>query len=380
MEVLAAQAENINQNQRELEQRYDLETYFAELVNGSMRTDFEMHFDGRDLISEDGRGLDATTKDGQLEARKQAKSTPELWFEVRRRDLEREEFHEAIEMARGERPNTIIAVSDFPEELADAKEDVGGYNITRKQTMLRILTRQPDGNVHMYSQSLDGSNRQALEAIYGHFGLHPEPGELLGQRINVDLPPEKQAILADELTGVYDHSLETQQGGQWYAGRRPADYRNTYEFVCGQQDLIDECIRLDGLGWLNDKFMYGIAAEMNKRFKVEKDGVTSGAEQQSAAIDRKLLHEAIERAGDEARSRGESFSACGVTLNADGSSSDQFEQAGYGNKACREIKDGQIVQCPHCKKTVKAIVPKEEKVYCSNTECKMAAPELARKK
>lgn len=346
MEVLAAQAETINQEELEHEQRYDLETYFAELVNGSMRTDFEMHFNGRDLISEDGRGLDETTKDGQLEARKQAKGAPDLWFEVRRRDLEREEFHEAIEMARGERPNTIIAVSDFPQELTDAKGDVGGYNVTRKQTMLRILTRQPGGKVHMYSQSLDGSNRQGLEAIYEHFGLHPEPGELLGQRINVDLPPEKQAILADELTGTYDRSLEAQHGGQWYAGRRPADYRNTYEFVCRQQDLVDECIRLDGFGWLNDSFMYDVAAEMNERFKVEKQGVTRPGFR-SMAIDPAILHQAIERAGTEARSRGTSFSACGVTLNADGSSGDQFEQAGYGNKIDEDC-EFKSKKCPEC--------------------------------
>lgn len=356
-ETLVAQAENLDHEQHESQQRCDLQTYFAELVNGSMRTDFEMHFDGRDLVSEDGRGLDETTKDGQLEARKQTKGAPDLWFEVRRRGLEREEFHEAIEMARGDRPNTIIAVSDFPQELANAKEDVGGYNVTRKQTMLRILTRQPDGNVHMYSQSLDGSNRQALEAIYGHFGLQPEPGELLGQRINVDLPPEKHAILADELTGVYDRSLEIQQGGQWYAGRRPADYRNTYEFVCRQQDLIDECIRLDSLGWLNDKFMYGAAAEMNERFKVEKHSAVNPASR-PVAVNPAMLHQAIEQAGAEARGRGVSFSACGVTLNADGSSGNQFEQAGYGNKTDKDC-EFTSKECPMCgTKNVKTKVTK----------------------
>ncbi len=356
-ETLAVQAENIDQSQHERQQRYDLQTYFAELVNGSMRTDFEMYFDGSDLVSEDGRSLDETTKDGQVEARRIAKDTPDLWFEVRRRDIERDEFKEAMEMARGERPNTIIAVSDFPQELIDAKQDVGGYNVTRKQTMLRVLTRQPDGNVRMYSQSLDGSNRQALEAIYERFGLQPEPGELLGQRINVDLQPEQQATLTGELTGIYDRSLETQNGGQFHAGRRPVDYRNTYEFVCNQQDLIEECVRLDSLGWLNDKFMYGVAAEMNDRFKVEQHGVAN-PEPRPMAIDPTLLHQAIERAGAEARSQGVSFSACGVTLNADGSSGNQFEQAGYGNKTDEDC-EFTSKECPMCgTKNVKTKVTK----------------------
>jgi hypothetical protein len=356
-ETLTAQAEHTNHEQRECQQRYDLQTYFAEQVNGSMRTDFEMYFDGADLVSEDGRSLDETTKIGQQEARAQAKANPKLRFEVRRRDLEREEFQEAVEMARGDRPNTIIAVSDFPQELVGAKQDVGGYNVTRQQTMLRILTRQPDGNVHMYSQSLDGSNRQALEAIYGHFGLQPEAGELLGQRINVDLSAEQQSLLADELTGVYDRELETQHGGQWHAGRRPTDYRNTYEFVCRQQDLVEECIRLDDLGWLNDKFMYGVAAEMNDRFIAEEQE-TGNSEPRPIAIDPTLLHHAIEQAGAEARRQGMSFSACGVTLNADGSSGNQFEQAGYGNKS---DEDCEFVskQCPMCgAKNVKTKVTK----------------------
>ncbi len=346
LEALAAQAEKTNQEWREYEQRYDLQTYFAELVDGSMRTDFEMRFDGSDLISEDGRGLDATTKDGQRDASRLAERAPDLSFEVRRRGAEREEFHEAVEMARGKRPNTIIAVSDFPQELLDAKHDVGGYNVTRKQTMLRVLTRQPDGSVRMYSQSLDGSDRQALEAIYGRFGVRPEPGELLGQRINVDLPPEQQAVLTDELTGIYDRSLESQHGGQWHAGRRPADYRNTYEFVCRQQDLIDECIRLDNLGWLNENFMYDVAAEMNNRFKAESARL-GPKNPRPNIVDSALLHQAIEQAGVGARGQGLSFSACGVTLNADGTNGNQFEQAGYGSKTDKDC-EFTSKSCPMC--------------------------------
>lgn len=330
----ALQAEYINQEERQLQQRYDLETQFAEIINGSMRTNFELRLNGYDLIGEDGRSMRAVADKSLIKAKDIAKQYPKLWFEVRRRNLERDEIHEAIEMAHGEGLNTMVVVSDFPEELTGAQEDVGGYNVTRKQTMLRILTRQPNGNIQMYSQSLDGSNREALEAIYAHFGVKPEAGELLSQRLRVDLPWEKQTKLIDELKGVYDNSLSEQFGGEWYAGRRPADYRNTYEFVGMQQDLIEECLRLDKLGWLNDSVMYKMSATMQKRFATAQQG-NIGTLPHMASIDLAVLHKEIELAGTQARQTGASFSACGATLRADGpdgSTENQMELAGYGNK------------------------------------------------
>jgi hypothetical protein len=46
------------------------------------------------------------------------------------------------------------------------------------------------------------------------------------------------------------------------------------------------------------------------------------------------------------------------------------------HKKCPEIKNGQSVRCPGCKKQVKAIVPDPEKIYCNNPTCKLAAPHL----
>ena len=90
------------------------------------------------------------------------------------------------------RPNTIMVVSDFPPELCDYPQDVGGYNVSRQQTYLRIYGRQTNGRMVMFSQSLDLSNRQALEQIYDFFGVQPQPGELLSQRLHIDLPDNEQ--------------------------------------------------------------------------------------------------------------------------------------------------------------------------------------------
>ncbi len=339
------------QSQKIEELHYDLSTQFAELVDGAMRTDFALYYDGTDLIGEDGRSLDKTTRDGCEDAKQMARTNPNLWFGVRRTSLERQEFEELLTMGRGEGPNTKVVVSDFPQELMNAKEDVGGYNVTRKQTMLRILIRKPDGNLHMYSQSLDSSNREALEAIYAHFGLMPEPGELLGQRIDANLSWEQQETLASELAGVYDRSLSEQFGGEWHAGRRPVDYRNTYDFVCRQQDLITECIRLNSLGWLNEGIMYKMSATMNKRFKAElQPNELEALPVQIVNPDnlQEWLYNEIETAGAEARQAGMTFSACGVTLGGEGMANNSFEQAGYGDKT--KPKDCEFVskKCPVC--------------------------------
>jgi len=214
--------------------------------------------------------------------------------------------------------------------------------------MLRVLIRQPNGTIRMYSQSLDGSNRKALEAIYSRFGLTPEPGELLGQRIQVDLSAEQQATLVDDLTNTYDNSLIEQFGGEWYAGRRPADIRNTYDFVCKQNDLIETCIQLQRVGELTDRFMYDVAATMQQRFTVEKQNITSLIPRLINVNEMSILRE-LQNNGQLARRAGMSFSACGGTLNPDGFNQELgFLNAGYGDeedsKNCSYISK----QCPMC--------------------------------
>lgn len=316
-----------------LEAHYDVVTQFSELVDGSMRTSFELSFDGRELYGPDGRALGEVTQEALNDAKRIVRQSPELRFEVRRRSLEDEEVDLARKMARGELPNTMVIPSDFPAELNEATEDVGGYNVSRKQTMLRVLALKPDGNVQLYSQSLDGSDRASLEAIYSHFGQSAEPGELLGQRIHVDLSPEDQVNLVDNLMGVYDQTMAANHGGAWYAGRRPADYRNTYDFVCTQRDLVQECIRLRLDGQLNDSLMYDLAATMQDRFKLAKQDIR-GFIPRLVEVPLELLHQEIKTAGAEARLRGESFSACGGILRGeefDKSTESQMELSGYGN-------------------------------------------------
>lgn len=350
METLAATQNELSDQDRERQIYIDLLTQFSELVDGNMRTDFDLELAGDDLIGEDGRGLDKITKDALDEAKQIALGTPELSGEPRRRRHEREEFEQVLAMAKGEGTNTLIVISDFPQELMKATKDVGGYNVSRKQTMLRVFIRPPVGRIRMFSQTLDGSNRQALEAIYKNYNQIPEQGELLGQRIPVELNPYEQENVVNQAVGVHDTNLADQFGGEWYAGRRPGDIRNTYEFVSRQYDLIEACVKLQKDNLLDDRTMYDVAATMQKRFDLEQRGNISTAPREQVVNLHAFYHE-IQIIGDEARWEGKSFSGCGVTLRpdgTDGSTENNLELAGYGNKSNTADCEFISKECPMC--------------------------------
>ena len=328
----------------------DATTQFAELVDGSMRTEFELTLIDDDLYGRDGRSMGEVTEKALTDAKEAAKKNPALWFEVGRRSTEREEYLEMLAMAKGEGPNTMIVTSDFPHALKEAKKDVGGYNVTRQQAMERAITRPKVGILRMHSQTLDGSDRKALEAIDEEFGFKTHDGELLGQRRRFDLSADEQAVIMDRIVGVYDKRMSTQHGGEWYAGRRPADYRNTYEFVCQQRDLLDACVDLMLTNKLTKNMMYDMAATMQARFEKNKTTKIEPIQNtdMSSIINAEFiswaartftnqgaLYQEIQMAGQSARKAGKSFSACGSTLTSEGEDSSvesQLEAAGYGSK------------------------------------------------
>jgi len=151
--------------------------------------------------------------------------------------------------------------------------------------------------------------------------------------------------------------MAAQYGGVWYAGRRPADYRNTYDFVCRQHDLVQACVDLRLTDELSDDVMYNLAATMQKRFRSEKE-VTINLDPKSAAVNQAMLQLEVQQAGMEARLSGQSFSACGSTLNGGG-----FEEAGFGNKT-NETTSYSFDKKMHCVVCQKEPSQKEAKKMC----------------
>ncbi len=324
----------------------DAATWLAEVLDGSMRTPFEYQFDGTELYAEDGGALGPIFDDAIEDARRTAVRRPQLSFELRRRQAEKKEYDDMLAMMRGDAPNTMVVLSDFPAELMTATEDVGGYNITRKTAMLRVLTREGD-SLKMYSQTLDGSDRGALTDIYRYFNRVPAEGELLGQRIAVDLNQEEQQHITDRLMGIYDQGMQYRYGGNWHAGRREYAQQDTYTFVLNQHELVDYCAQHDLLGLDRRTDLYNVAALITERFESSKnsDG-TYVLEPQSIVMnyfDQASLQQQLMGAGNVARSAGKQFNGCGITAAAieheNQSADEQLEEAGYGNQADKQEAD-----------------------------------------
>ena len=391
METLAEQPINYVHTElnREHRHRTDTATWLAETLNGSMRTHFEFSYDGADFIGEDGGSASEIFNSAIEVARLMVRENPSLMFELRRRLIERRELDDMHAMVKGDLPNTMITISDFPPELMDANEDVGGYNIRRQQTMLRVITHEEDGKIHVTTQSLDGSNRQALEAIYKTMSEVAEPGELLSQKMYCSLPSRWQPQLINNLTTVYDRELSTQFGGQWHAGIPKSLNPNvvdTYEFAESQHDLIEWFTSekmADSTG--AEKLRYKLAATVAERYEAhlrflagKSHEITGNPKTNINAMPyisptraifgyQKNLQQEMNGASRRASASGKSFSGCGASVKAvndNYSTEDQLSGAGYGNKAGEKAKIPQTIKCPECKQPS----PKE-KVIKKDTWC-----------
>ncbi len=314
----------------------DTITWMAEVLDGQMRSRFDYHYDGQDIIANDGGPLRPVFENALSDARQKAVNDQCYDFEFRRRQAEYREYQDILAMARGETShNTIVVVSDFPQEVSALGSDFGGYNACRRQTMLRIITKNPDGGITMTSQSLDGSDRTALESIYQHLGAEPAPGELLGQRIYLNESAQAQAGLTDELTAVYDSSLSFTRGGQWYAGRSGSDRQNTVQFAINQTDLINAYL----LGPMDQTATYNLSAAITARFKNRHSGEAGVCNSNSSEHNMMLAVIEMQAQGRLASTAGKTFSGCGATLGSGNSAENQLTNLGYSDGLLKADED-----------------------------------------
>ena len=220
----------------------DVETLFAEMLDGAMCTPFEYTYDPATdtLTAEDGGDVDKIFKDAHVNICKIVEKNPNAGFEKRRNELELGELEDMHAMMRGELGNTMVVISDFPEELKRYPKDYMGYNVTRQQTMMRVFVRD-ENKLKMFTQSLDQSYRPGLEAIYRELKTFPTQGELLGQRIHVDLSEAEQLALLPRLLGVYDSVISAKTGTRHHAGieiKNSETSVDTYGFVKKQEDIV----------------------------------------------------------------------------------------------------------------------------------------------
>lgn len=348
--VLILSIETINDQElgfnHELRYINDFITDAAEVLNGSMRTptEYQFDYDNQDIIASDGSSLGKIMLDSVTHAEQMVQTSPQLSFELRRRKIEYDEFGDMLQMMNGIAPNTMVVVSDFPPELMNYPKDVGGYNVQRRQTFLRVIQKQPDGSVQMYSQSLDGSNRKALEGLYRLNGFVAEEGELLGQRMRFDSDENGEEIV-ERLMNEYDRSLHEQSGLNFRAGiiLREKNVENTFEFVKTQQDLINLAVNYRKNGTYEEN-RYNIMALISERFekyskstevKDELFPEFNNNQNNTAAglvINQSQIAHELVMAGNRAAVSGKTFNGCGMTSSTSLTAQEELENAGVGNK------------------------------------------------
>lgn len=309
----------------------DTTTWLAEAVQGSMRSEFTYRFDGHELYARDGSEMSEIFS----KAIDKADKLPvNLAFEARRRRHEWNEYEDMVAMAKGELPNTMVVISDFPEELMQEQKDVGGYNVSRKQTMLRVIRKNEEGEITVVSQSLDGSDRESLEYLYEYLGVEsPQEGELLGQRryVHIDDPAQRE-LLTDTLLREYDRSMQAKTGIRHHAGIQNGEPINTYNFVCGQTDLLS--VYLESSNTINDneQLLGSIAAAISERYYKAMQGEVVPVKQVNSSmhLPTSVFNE-IHQAAARAVSQGKIFSGCGGSIEI--KATDELDQLGYGNQS-----------------------------------------------
>jgi hypothetical protein len=353
--------------------RDDTSTWLAETLHGSMYTTFNLKFDGQEIYAKDGRSMGRVLTDSVEAAELMVQQMPNLLFEYRRRLIELEEHQVMLGMVRGELPNTTIVVSDYPEELVNQTDDLGGYNSRRQQTMLRVITADKEsGTVKIETQSLDRSNRQALEAIYQQMGFTPEPGELLSQTMHLDLNETWQKQLISNLRDVYDSSLKNQFGGDWHAGIKlnPEEVQiDTYEFVNRQEDLIEWFVGNQVAGTTTNIDRIGLAETIRKRYELEIQKTKpvfitrSVLAIQNYNLFNPNVGNLIAEQAVIAISEKRVFSGCGLTIQAGKINQEsEFETAGYGNKSDKssDYKFDKKMYCVVCQAPPSKEEPKKK--------------------
>lgn len=338
----------------ELGHKNDAETWLAEVLDGSMQTKFEFTTDTEDIYAEDGSSLGDVFHNAIVECEQLIKDNPALDFELPRRLEERNEYLDMLAMIRGELPNVMVVRSNFPRQLVGAEKGIGGYNVQRKQAMLRVITwNGVERKLTIQSQSLDQSNQVGLEAISDALGFQDHPGESLGQRRHITAPEEVAPEIIDQLTGVYDRAMHLQYGGEWHAGRTSADKSNTYDFVRRNQDIVQRVAAQYAKGIYSSPELYDCSATLKRRLEAEQ--ATGLAYEYDAVagwdVERqRQLNEEIHYAGAISRSNGDTFDGCGMSIGTD--AQDQSEASGYGNKK-DDTGDCDFTsrECPECHKT-----------------------------
>jgi hypothetical protein len=373
-------------------------SHLAEGMGRAARTSFILKRQGGELVSfREGQWrpyMDMLVT-GLRVAKQEAKDDPRRDFLATWADNNMKQGDDMNSLRPGQRRSWY---SSYPHKEAAlyGKQFIAscGLDFDRQLGFLYQATCLEDGSVLLETQTVDRSDRAGFENAMAAAEQHPE----------ADL---------DELTRAYDEILMSRRGGTFSAGRRPErSEKDTWEFINQQQALIDYLLdELENIAasrlpeyaeeQATKKHIYGVWAH----FKELLDGTVPPRQSGASALPLQYaekgqptiignlsppdiaqqVHQSYLRFVQE----GRVLVGCGGSISIlkgekdimDASVDDIFSAIFGGEKNCPEVKNGQITNCPHCGKRVRAIVEKEkhtnsEIIYCSNDACEFAAPAL----
>jgi hypothetical protein len=361
-------------------------SYLVEGVGKAARTDFALRREGNDLVyfnKGQWQPYETMLQTGLEVAQKEATEDPRRAFLV---DMAIDDQARGFAM-RGLRPGEKITwTSPYRYQVANRYGDKFmndcGLNSERKLGFICQATGTEDGII-LQSQTVDLSDPDAFAVV----------DEALEADQQVDL---------DDLLELHDNLLERKFGEPHFAGRTETDCQeNAWNTVLKQKDLITHL--LDGLETIaqqslpkdrvdkvTKRHIYGVWAAFKERldgnYVPDRSGTHTLFYDKTVVVSYKHdVAAEVERAFNKFVSEGRVMVGCGGSISLLQGEEDTLKASGkevhsaiFGGKACKEVKDGEITNCPSCKNRVKAIVPNRSKIFCSNDLCKLAAPGLQR--
>lgn len=243
-------------------------SFLAEGVDRASRTDFVLRRQGDELLYFDDGGWRAyggMLQTGVAVAEKEAKQDYRRQFLLEWAKRDQEYGYKLRALKPGQR---LIWTNSFPHAVAaqygQQFMQSCGLQPDRRLGFIYHAYCRSDGHVVLESQTVDGSDPDALAAVEQAGTEQPE----------ADM---------DDLVEAYDSVLVNKYGEQFYAGRRKAEMgENAWQLIKAQEDLIVYFV--EGLEKLaaselagraleetTKKHVYGVWATFKKRI----DGVVS---------------------------------------------------------------------------------------------------------
>jgi hypothetical protein len=264
------------------------------------------------------RGDDLLTisKNAELTAREMAQRDPAWAVEALRRHIETQEIIAATGLSPG---SQMLVFSPIPDSVRSGEVNIGGYNMAKQTTMVRIWTHDEDGLACRYI-SLDGGNRAALAAAAGAVGREV-PSQYSSEEILATYYtfPGGETDVAERVIDGYDGEMKRQTGRNHSYGRLGLNHKKALDIAAENPARLHEHMAtIRALRW---QFS---GPELDKRLEAARYDY-------AAALDRATRGEAVasnSSAGGLARAVGANFSgycAGGANSNAPNSTNQAYD-------------------------------------------------------